>query len=185
MIRTRDELKEWIQADYEAYGFKHPLLGKLTYGENAHLFGYIKTLRKLEYYLNKRKQPWDCFFKFYYLFLLRKKNLKYNIYIAPNTVGKGFHMVHFGFRMIPKIKHIGDNCTVLPMVLIGKKNPSINNTTSSIGDNCYIGAGAIIMTPIKIGNNVTIGAGSVVTKDIPDNCVVAGNPARIISRKEL
>jgi serine O-acetyltransferase len=37
--------------------------------------------------------------------------------------------------------------------------------------------------PVKIGNNVTIGAGAVVVKDIPDNCVVAGNPAKIIKFK--
>ena len=36
------------------------------------------------------------------------------------------------------------------------------------------------MGPVRIGNNVTIGAGSVVTKDIPDNCIVAGNPAKVI-----
>ena len=42
-----------------------------------------------------------------------------------------------------------------------------------------------MLGPVRIGNNVTIGAGSVVTKDIPDNSVVAGNPARIIKRKDL
>lgn len=54
-----------------------------------------------------------------------------------------------------------------------------------IGNNCYIGTGSTILGPVRIGNNVTIGAGSVVTKDIPDNSVVAGNPARIIKRKDL
>ena len=40
------------------------------------------------------------------------------------------------------------------------------------------------MMPVIIGNNVTIGAGAVVTKDIPDNAVAAGNPARVIRIKE-
>ena len=71
----------------------------------------------------------------------------------------------------------------MPIVLIGRKTPDADVADAEIGDNCYIGAGAIIMNPIKIGNNVTIGAGSVVTKDIPDNCIVAGNPAKIIRRK--
>lgn len=47
-------------------------------------------------------------------------------------------------------------------------------------NNVFIGSGSIIFPNIRIGNNVIIGAGSVVTKDIPDNCVVAGNPARVI-----
>lgn len=52
-----------------------------------------------------------------------------------------------------------------------------------IGDNCYIGTGATILGPVTIGDNVTIGAGAVVTKDIPSNVVVAGNPAKIIKVK--
>ena len=66
------------------------------------------------------------------------------------------------------------------MVLIGKKNPSVDVSKYVIGDNCYIGTGSIILGPRIIGNNVIIGAGSVVTKDVPDNAVIAGNPAKII-----
>lgn len=49
-----------------------------------------------------------------------------------------------------------------------------------IGNNCFIGSGARIMGGVKIGNNCIVGAASVVTKDVPDNSVVAGMPARII-----
>lgn len=50
----------------------------------------------------------------------------------------------------------------------------------SIGDNCWIGAGVTICPGVSIGENTVIGAGSVVTKDIPANCVAAGNPCRVI-----
>ena len=49
-----------------------------------------------------------------------------------------------------------------------------------IGERCFIGVNAIIMCGVKIGNEVIVGSGAVVTKDVPDNCIVAGNPARII-----
>ncbi|MBE6156227.1 MAG: acyltransferase [Firmicutes bacterium] len=49
-----------------------------------------------------------------------------------------------------------------------------------IGDNCFIGSRSIILPNIKIGDNVVVAAGSVVTKSIPNNCVVAGNPAKYI-----
>ena len=49
-----------------------------------------------------------------------------------------------------------------------------------LGENIKFGANSIVIGPITIGNNVTIAAGAVVTKDIPDNCVVAGVPAKII-----
>ncbi len=49
-----------------------------------------------------------------------------------------------------------------------------------IGKRCFIGANAIIMCGVRVGDNVVVGSGSIVTKDIPSNCIVAGNPARII-----
>lgn len=51
-----------------------------------------------------------------------------------------------------------------------------------IGNNVMICAGSIVIGNVDIGDNVTIGAAAVVTKDVPDNCVVAGNPARIIKK---
>ena len=51
-----------------------------------------------------------------------------------------------------------------------------------IGNNVWIGGGVNILSGVTVGNNVVIGAGSVITKDIPDDCVVAGVPAKIIRR---
>lgn len=53
---------------------------------------------------------------------------------------------------------------------------------SIIGDNCYLAPGAKIIKPVHIGNNVMIGANAVVTKDIPNDCMVVGIPAKIIKR---
>ena len=50
----------------------------------------------------------------------------------------------------------------------------------SIGDNVFIGMHTTILKGVHIGNNVVIGAGSLVNKDIPDNCVAAGNPCKVI-----
>nr|WP_244842566.1 sugar O-acetyltransferase [Lactococcus nasutitermitis] len=52
----------------------------------------------------------------------------------------------------------------------------------SIGDDCWLGGSVIILPGVAIGENVVIGAGSVVTKDIPSNCLVAGNPAHLIRK---
>jgi acetyltransferase-like isoleucine patch superfamily enzyme len=51
-----------------------------------------------------------------------------------------------------------------------------------IGEDCWFGGNAIVLPGVTIGRGVTVGAGSVVTKDIPDFCVVAGNPARVIRK---
>ena len=55
------------------------------------------------------------------------------------------------------------------------------NTPATIGDNVYIGPNVCIVEDVKIGNNVTIGAGSVVTKDLPENAIAAGVPAKVIN----
>ena len=52
----------------------------------------------------------------------------------------------------------------------------------TVGNNVWIGGNVTILSGITIGNNVVIGAGSVITKDIPDDCVVAGVPAKVIKR---
>ncbi|GAA0403067.1 hypothetical protein GCM10009133_09730 [Cocleimonas flava] len=49
-----------------------------------------------------------------------------------------------------------------------------------IGTHCFIGCGSIILPNVTVGNHVIVAAGSVVTTDVPDNCIVAGNPAKVI-----
>ncbi len=53
-----------------------------------------------------------------------------------------------------------------------------------IGDNCFIGTGAIILPGVAIGSNCVIAAGAVVTRSVPDNSVVAGSPARFVCTYE-
>ena len=49
-----------------------------------------------------------------------------------------------------------------------------------IGNDVYIGTGSVLFGEIRIGNNVIIGANTLVNKNVPDNCIVVGNPMRII-----
>lgn len=56
------------------------------------------------------------------------------------------------------------------------------NAPVHIGENCWLGAGVIVMPGVTIGNNVVVGAGSVVTKDLPDNVVAVGNPCRVMRK---
>lgn len=65
-----------------------------------------------------------------------------------------------------------------------KKRSLYSKGEVNIGKNVWLGENVVILPGVTIGNNVTIGANAVVTKDLPDNCVAAGVPARIIRMKE-
>lgn len=90
---------------------------------------------------------------------------------------------------VAKVK-IGDYCQLAPNVAIYTAgHPIYPDTRNSmyeygkeitIGDNVWIGGNTVICPGVHIGNNVVIGAGSVVTKDIPDQCIAAGNPCRVL-----
>lgn len=75
-----------------------------------------------------------------------------------------------------KCKKNGKNCKIFQQVTIGYNG----DEQPIIGDNVVVCCGAKIIGGVKVGNNVIIGANAVVCKDIPDNVVVAGVPAKII-----
>lgn len=113
---------------------------------------------------------------------LRHYQFKYGIQIPWHTkIGKGFYIGHFGGIVVNGGTVIGKNCNISQGVTIGQANRGPRKGCAIIGDNVYIGPGAKIVGHVNIGNNVAIGANAVVTKDVPDNAVVAGVPARIIS----
>ncbi len=186
MIKNKHELREYIRADYESYKIENSLAARLSFGENWELFAYMRNLRKLEYLLNKEKKyPWHYVIMGARLFMHRYNCKKLLISIAPNSVGKGFHIVHRGFRRIDSFCKVGNNCEIMPNVLLGKKRPDLKDYQIVIGDNCYISTGVTILGPVKIGNNVTIAAGAVVINDIPDNSTVAGVPAKIVKKTSM
>lgn len=90
-------------------------------------------------------------------------------------IGGGLLMAH-PYATILNAESIGCNFSCLHCTTIGKTSKG----RPIIGDNVSLGANVTIVGPVHIGNNVTVGAGSVIVKDVPDNCVVAGNPQRIV-----
>jgi serine O-acetyltransferase len=116
------------------------------------------------------------------LLALKGRSFKYGIDIPYRTqIGSGFYIGHFGGIVVHPNVVIGNNCNISQGVTIGQTNRGALAGTPVIGDNIFIGPGAKIIGNIRIGNNVAVGANAVVTKNVPDNAVVAGVPARILS----
>lgn len=182
MIKTKQDLREYLEADKAQYGRPYHFFKKwLMHGEDYYVRLCIVNMRHYEYYLNKKRGLLDFIPLFFYRWNFNRLKQKANLIIYPNAFGPGVDLRHAGFRMIGPFP-IGKNCTVLPMVVVAKKYPGPCMIT--IGDNCYIGVGATILGPVTIGNNVTIAAGAVVTTDVPDNVVVAGVPAKVVKIKD-
>jgi len=98
----------------------------------------------------------------------------------PDTIkiGKNFVLFHGQGVVINSSTIIGDNVTIRQNTTIG--NARHDGGSPVIGNNVEIGANCVIIGEISIGNNSIIAAGSVVVKDVPENVVVAGNPAKVI-----
>ena len=100
-------------------------------------------------------------------------------------IGKGFFVDHGAGVVIGETTEIGRNCVLFHNVTLGGTGKHVGKRHPTIGDNVFIGTGAILLGPIHVGNNVKIGANSfVVMRDVPSDCTVAGTPARIIKRND-
>lgn len=126
-----------------------------------------------------------------------------NVYIQPNFNCDSGKNIHVGEDFLTNYNvtildiapvHIGDYCMIGPNTLIttvghpltprGRREKKAYSKPVTIGNDVWIGGNCTILPGVTIGNNVVVAAGAVVTKDVPDNCVVAGVPAKIIKKFE-
>ncbi len=97
------------------------------------------------------------------------------------VIGPGLYVMHaYGIMIGPS--PIGDNCVLHQNVTIGDRVVAGDNDVPRLGNNVWIGPGATITGGITIGDDVTVSAGTVLSKSVPDGCLVAGNPGRVIQR---
>lgn len=109
----------------------------------------------------------------------------YNIYVGENFFANYDCIILDVCKVV-----IGDNCMMAPRVCIYTATHPLDAETRIlgleygkeviIGDNVWLGGNSVIAPGVTIGNNVVVAAGAVVVKDVPDNVVVGGNPAKII-----
>jgi Serine acetyltransferase len=108
------------------------------------------------------------------------------IEIHPGAkIGKNLFIDHGMGVVIGETSEIGDNVTIYHMVTLGGISPSINSNNQrnikrhpTLMDNVVVGSGAQILGPVVVGKNSKIGANAVVTKNVEENAVMIGIPAK-------
>ena len=96
-------------------------------------------------------------------------------------VGRNFVIDHSGGVVVSGYAKFGDNCRIRTGVVVGLARVE-DPCAPVIGHNVDIGAGAKVLGRIRVGNNVRIGANAVVIKDVPDDCIAVGIPAKVSRR---
>ena len=115
------------------------------------------------------------------------------IEIHPKAkVGKNLFIDHGMGVVIGETSDIGDNVTIYHMATLGGISPSINSENQrnikrhpTLMDNVVVGSGAQILGPIVIGKNAKIGANAVVTKNVPENAIMVGIPAKNVGESSV
>jgi serine O-acetyltransferase len=161
---VKKDIERWVHIDKLQY-LNYPTWRYLNW-----LLVYSKQFRNVFYH----RMDNVILAKFLSLFYRKLDSL----YISTKEIGAGLYISH-GFSTIIVAKSIGENCYINQQVTIGYGNHDI---TPVIGNNVRIGAGAIVIGHIEVGDNSIVGAGAVVSKSVPSNCVMIGNPAFILKR---
>jgi serine O-acetyltransferase len=142
-------------------------------------FRYTYIFRKVS--LNSRFSVPGIFYRL----LKRRYRFRYGFEIANDAkIGEGFYLTgHCGPVIIGPVT-IGKNCNISHSVTIGRSYRGGILGRPTIGNRVWIGPGSVIVGKITIGSNVLIAPNSFVNFDVPDNSLVIGNPAKIISKDD-
>ena len=163
-------------------GFLHYVIHFLIGSENARSYRYLRALRHCEYYCQKRSFIGRIPLLFY---KIKRAALgrRYHIQIPLNKCGYGLRIMHLsdGGGILLNVNKVGNYCGFNSGVLLGDNG---QDAVPTLGDYVAFAPGAKAFGKITIGNNVFVAPNAVVTKDVPDNCIVGGIPAKILKNKE-
>lgn len=168
MIKTKQDLKEYLSADFEVNKF-----GRMKLHWMNIRYRYLSCLRRYEYVLNSKNCPPV---RLFYKFKLYRLSVKSGIQIPPNTFGKGLYIPHHGTIVVNETAKFGNYCVIQAGVNISE------GVTG--GDWVYLAAGCKIMKDVHISSHCIIGANAVLTKNIDEeDSFMAGVPAKLLSKE--
>lgn len=174
MIRTKSELKYYIDCDRIAMGKKR----QAKPWNDTYYFLYV--YRKYEYWFNNKQKLSGKVMSLFWHIRFKRISMKCGFTIPINCIGPGLCLPHYGTIVISDDVTIGENCKIHAGSNIGTTNGK--KEAKKIGNNVYIGPGAKLVGAGIIPDNVVIGANAVVIGSIEEQGItVGGIPAKKIS----
>lgn len=182
MIQSQKDLRSYIRQDriMNSCPGRYPILLRIKDRLIAnHTIRFLKLLRKAEYYTNCRKYS---ILKFWYVIRYRRLGMKLGFSIPLNAFGPGLSLPHTGTIVVHPNARIGANCRLHVCTNIGAS--AGGSEAPKLGNNIYIGPGAILFGDITLADDITIGANATVNRSCDKtNVVLAGTPAKVVKEE--
>lgn len=176
------ELRRLLKADLFRYDGKATLKSFLRNFLFTPGYKYTVWMRTCGYLRVQGWAKWTLYPLVKYILL--RCRYKYGIVIPEYTViGPGLFINRFGGIYVNGDAIIGSNVNFTHGIMLGQQNRGPQMGSPIVGDRVFIAAGAKVIGRIKLGNGSVVGANAVVTKDVPENAVVGGIPAKVLSLK--
>lgn len=174
--------KQFFEEMHREQMFYNPSIrARLLRYDSFFIARYLFHLRMIEWYeLFPHKNLYRKFQIGWHKYRLRIYGRKTGCQIPPNTTDFGVKVYHWGGMIVNSNAKIGKNLTIYPGVTVGANVTGV----PTIGDDVFLGLGCKVFGNINIGNNVIVAPNAVVTKNVPDNAVIGGVPAKIIKYKD-
>lgn len=197
MMMSWDETKEYIRHDvYRNLGACSDKLIIKNFLSRSSTTGFLIHFRLCHYFAELEKKNIVQFILHAILYLRYcRRQERCGIELNQHTdIGYGLRLPHRGTIVIHVQARIGNNCEIMQGVTIGNNIMKSRDDVPHIGNEVLICAGAKIVGGVTVGNTVVIGANAVVNRDVPDNTIVGGSPARqigtcdnrfVINRKDM
>ncbi len=173
-IGTRDEYEFYLEADrasLEVTRHRPRLFGD-------EIWRFERLLRAIEYYENCHPSLLWAPYRALLSIRLHRLSTRLGFTIPPHVFGPGLAIAHRGTIVVNACARVGANCRVHVCVNIGSR-AGTHDQAPVIGDNVYIGPGAMLFGPIRIADDIAIGANAVVNRSFEQpGITIAGAPAR-------
>ncbi len=175
---TKAELKSWLAIDLNEYVrdgiFPHGQRWRWWHRYQFPVIHWQRCLRRAEFAVAARRhplwKPWVLLTRF----RLQRWSIRLNLEIPINVFGPGLTIPHYGTIVVnPKVR-AGSYCRIHPGTCLGE----LKGRNPVVGDNVYIGNGAIIFGDVIIGNGVRVGPHALVRRSINDSRVVVSPEAK-------